>query len=153
MRRSALAFAAALSLIAAAAQAQTLLAPIDQTVMINLPANASDVVIGNAAIIDVNLLNARQAVVMGKAYGVTSVQVFDADGRSIYARQVVVSSADENRVSFYRGLDVYNYACAPRCERTPMPGERQQGVFEPFATPYTAYGDRQTSAAKPATAP
>jgi hypothetical protein len=123
MRRSVLALAALLSLAAAASQAQTLAAPIDQTVTVNLPAAAADVIIGNPKIIDVDLLNARQVIVTGKGYGVTSLQVFDEHGRSIYARQVVVSSVDENRVSFYRGANVANYACSPRCERTPMPGE------------------------------
>jgi hypothetical protein len=123
MRRSALAFATALTLIAAAAQAQTVVTPIDQSVMINLPAPAADVVIGNSAIADVQLLNARQAVVLGKGYGVTSLQVFDALGRSIYARQIVVSSGDENRVTYYRGADVATFACASRCERTSAPSQ------------------------------
>lgn len=118
MRRSVLAFAAVFSLVAAvAAQAQTVLAPMDQAVSVDLPGAAADVVIGNPAIADVQLLNGRQLVVIGKGYGVTSLQVFDALGRSIFARQVVVSSAGENRVTFYRGSAVANYACAPRCEQ------------------------------------
>lgn len=153
MRRSVLALAALLSLAAAASQAQTLAAPIDQTVTIDLPAAAADVIIGNPTVIDVQLLNSHQAVVMGKLYGVTSLQVFDQHGRSIYARQVVVSAADENRLSFYRGADVYNYACAPRCERTPMPGERQTGVYEPYVAPFNSYAERQQTAAKAGGAP
>jgi Flp pilus assembly secretin CpaC len=122
MRRSVLALAAAVSLAAAAAQAQTLVAPIDQSITLTFPAAARDIVIGNPLIADVNLINARNAVLIGKAYGVTSVQVFDTDGRSIYARQVVVSSADDNRVSYFRGAAETSFACAPRCERTAEPG-------------------------------
>ncbi len=123
MRRSVLALAAAVSLAAAvAAQAQTLVAPIDQSITLTFPADARDIVIGNPGIADINLINARNAVLIGKTYGVTSVQVFDTDGRSIYARQVVVSSADDNRVSYFRGGTESNFACAPRCERIAAPG-------------------------------
>lgn len=150
MRRSILLLAAAVCAMAAAsAQAQPLVAPIDQTVTVTLPDAAADVIIGNPTMIDVSLLNARQAVVMGKAYGVTSFQVFDKQGRSIYARQVVVSSADDNRVSYFRGSNLYNYSCAPRCERTPMPGELKN-VYDDYVSPYTGYADRQKNAAAPA---
>ena len=124
--------------------AESLAVPIDQSTVITLPAAARDVVIGNPLVIDVNLLNARNAVVLGKAYGVTSLQVFDDQGRSIYARQVVVSVSDDNRISFYRGPDVTNYACSPRCERTPMPGEVDKQLT-PYTMGYTSYADRQKS--------
>lgn len=120
MRRSVLAFAVAVSLAAASgAQAQTLVAPIDQSVALTFPAAARDVVIGNPLVVDINLLNARNAVLIGKSYGVTSVQVFDAEGRSIFARQVVVTSSGDNRVSYFRGGAVTDFACAPRCEALP----------------------------------
>ncbi len=83
----------------------------------SFPAAARDIVIGNPLIADVNLIDAHTAVLIGKSYGVTSVQVFDSNGRSIYARQIVVSSADDNRVSYFRGNVETTFACAPRCER------------------------------------
>ena len=137
----------ALALLAASALpalAQSLAVPIDQSTVVTLPAAARDVVIGNPLVIDVNLLNSRNAVVIGKAYGVTSLQVFDDLGRSIYARQVVVSASDDNRVAFYHGPNVTNYACSPRCERTPMPGEVDKEL-SPYITGYTSYADRQKS--------
>lgn len=151
MRRPAIVLAAVAGAVAALATAapvlaQSLQVPIDQTATIALPAAARDVVIGNPAMIDVDLLDARNAVVMGKAYGVTSLQVFDDRGRSIYARQVVVSAADANRMSVYRGANVNNYACSPRCERTPMPGELSTD-YGNYLPPYTGYADRQKAAA------
>ncbi len=120
MRRSVLALAAAAAslALAAGAQAQSVVAPLDQSITLTFPADARDIVIGNPLIADINLINARNAVLIGKSFGVTSVQAFDADGRSIYARQVVVSSADDNRVSYLRGAVETTFACAPRCERT-----------------------------------
>jgi hypothetical protein len=142
MHRSAFAIAlVSLAAVAAPAAAQSLAVPIDQSAVITLPAAARDVVIGNPLVIDVNLLNARNAVVIGKGYGVTSLQVFDEAGRSIYARQVVVSASDDNRVAFFKGSSVTNYACSPRCERTPMPGETQ-AEYTPFASGYAASADR-----------
>ena len=114
MRRSVLALAAAFSLAAAVAQAQTLVAPIDQSITVTFPDAARDIVVGNPQIVDVNLINARSAVLIGKSYGVTSVQAFDADGRSIYARQVVVSAGDDNRISYFRGGAETSFARPPK---------------------------------------
>lgn len=140
MRRSVLALTAVISIAAAAAaQAQTVLAPMDQAVSIDLPGTAADIVVGNPAIADVQLLNGRQMVVIGKGYGVTSLQVFDALGRSIFARQVVVSSGGENRVTFYRGPAVANYACAPRCEQVGKADDAAAaGPSAPAAAPAAA---------------
>jgi Flp pilus assembly secretin CpaC len=136
MRRSVLAFAvAAATLVAAAAQAQTLVAPIDQSISVSFPAAARDIVVGNPQIVDVNLLDSRNAVLIGKSYGVTSVQVFDTNGRSIFARQVVVSSANDNRVSYFRGGVETSFACAPRCERTATDPAPATAPAAPAATP------------------
>ena len=135
MRRSVLAFAAAASLAAAGAQAQTLVAPLDQSITLTFPGAVRDIVVGNPAVADVNLLNARAAVLIGKAYGITTVQAFDADGRSIYARQVVVSSTDDNRVSYLRGGAETNFVCAARCERAAAPAAGQAATPSAPATP------------------
>ena len=123
----------ALTLTATSAQAQTLAAHIDQGLRVALPVGAQNVMIGNPSIADVNLLDSRNAVLLGRSYGVTNLLVLDARGRTLMDRQVVVSAPDLNRVSMYRGnhnlagdsggLYVQNFACSPRCERTPMPGE------------------------------
>ncbi len=150
MRRH-LALLAALSVLTAAgaAVAQGLPVRIDQATRVTLSAPARDVVVGNPSVADVTILDARNILVMGKGYGVTNIVVIDARGRTILDRQIVVSAADDGRVSFYRGPDVYNYACSPRCERTPMPGERDSGsgVYSQWSGPYTTYSDRAAAAA------
>ena len=155
MRRH-LALLAALSVLtwAGAAAAQGLTVRIDQATRVALSAPARDVVIGNPSVADVTILDARNILVMGKGYGVTNIVVIDARGRTILDRQIVVSASDDGRVSFYRGPDVYNYACAPRCERTPMPGERDSGsgVYSQWSGPYTTYSDRAAAAAAAAKA-
>lgn len=150
MRRLPGPIAAFLALVAAgAAHAQSLPVRIDEAARVALPAPARDVVIGNPAVADVTIIDGRNLLIMGRGYGVTNLVVLDAGGRTILDRQIVVSASDAGRVSFYRGPDVYNYACAPRCERTPMPGERDngQGVYSQWSAPYTDYPKRSEDAA------
>lgn len=155
MRRPLVLFAA-LAVLASggSALAQGLPVRIDQATRVALSAPARDVVIGNPSVADVTIIDGRNLLVMGKAYGVTNIVVLDARGRTILDRQIVVSASDEGRVSFFRGPDVYNYACSPRCERTPMPGERDsgQGVYSQWSGPYTTYPDRAAAAAAAAKA-
>jgi hypothetical protein len=135
-----------------AAWAQSLPVRIDQATPVVLSAPARDVVIGNPSVADVTVVDSRTLLVTGKGYGVTNIVVLDARGRTILNREIVVAASDQGRISFYRGADVYNYACSPRCERTPMPGERGsgEGVYGQWAEPYTAYPQRAQGAASAA---
>ena len=155
MRRPLL--AAALALLALAAQASaagaaTIAALIDQGVRVSLPAGARDVMIGNPAIADINVVDSRTAVIQGRSYGVTNLIVVDARGRTIQDSQVVVTASEVNRVSVYRGpgpgadlAHVDNYACGPRCERTPMPGEIDI-EFNRYNIPFNSYAQRAAEA-------
>jgi len=117
MRRLPLVIFAAASLISAVAQAApALMAPINQSVPINLPRGARDVLIGNPAIADVNVLDSGKAVILGKGYGVTNLVVIDQLGRTVMNRQVVVAAPSGN-VTVIRGAKAVDYACASRCEQ------------------------------------
>jgi len=143
MRRLALALVLS-AFTPAAALAQSLAVNIDQAARVSLTRPARDVVVGNPAIADVTILDNHHLMVTGKSYGVTNIMVADDTGRTIFSRQVVVSAPDANRISLYRGPDIYNYACSPRCERTPMPGERgsSPGIYDNWAGAYAGYADR-----------
>ena len=155
MRRPLL--AAALALVAlgtqvSAAGAATISAVIDQGVRISLPAGARDVMVGNPAIADINVVDSRTAVIQGRSYGVTNLMIIDARGRTIANSQIVVGAPDVNRVSLYRGpsagavaANVANYSCAPRCERTPMPGEIDS-EYNRYSIPFNAYAMRAAEA-------
>ncbi|HZZ35321.1 MAG TPA: pilus assembly protein N-terminal domain-containing protein [Caulobacteraceae bacterium] len=141
MRR--LPFALVLALLGpATALAQSLAVNIDQGARITLPAPAGDVMVGNPGIADVTVLDERHVLLTGKTYGVTNVMISDKTGRTMFSRQVVVAAPDANRVSLYRGPDIYNFACSPRCERTPLPGERDPGPYGQWATGYQNYTQR-----------
>lgn len=148
----ALAVASAFATVAIAQSqaAYSLSVPIDQSARIVLPAGTQNVMIGNPSVADVNVLDAGSAILLGRSYGVTNLLITDGRGRVLMNRQVVVSAPDLNRVTLYRGpggqptARVENYACAPRCERTPMPGETDAD-FSRFQAPYTAYAGRAQS--------
>lgn len=117
MRRLVLALAAT-ALLATPALAQTLSVRTDQAVRIALSSPAKDVAVGNPAIADVQVLDERNILVIGKGFGTTNVVVLDRSGRLILDRVVVVSAADAGKVTVYKGSSASQYACSPRCEMT-----------------------------------
>lgn len=141
-----LVLAALLTAAATAAQAQSMTVNLDQSLRVSLPTPARDIVVSNPAVVDVAMLTPTSLLVLGKGYGITNLMVVDGAGRTIVDREVVVGSSDANRVSFYRGPNVTNYACAGRCERTPLPGE-QEAVYKTHAPPYQEHTEKAAGAA------
>ena len=115
MRATAL-LAVAVLAVAFPAAAGPLAVQMNQSAPLRLSAPARDVIIGNPAIADVNVLDKRSLVVLGKAEGITNLIVMDQAGRTIVNRQIVVSGAEPS-MSFFRGTDVRAYACAERCQQ------------------------------------
>lgn len=145
-----LAFAAFASLLASPALAGSMTVNLDQSVRLNLSSPARDVVVSNPAVADVSMLTPTSLVVLGRGYGVTNLMVIDSAGRTVLDRDIVVSSADSNWVSVYRGPNLNSYACSGRCERTPLPSEVDT-IYKTYAVPYTDYADRakEAGAVKP----
>jgi len=133
---------AALALAVLAVPAQAVVVHIDQNAIVDLAAPAGDVVVGNASIADVNLITPQRLAILGRSYGLTNVIVTDRMGRTIFQQEVNVAPAPTGRVSLYRGPLVSNYACSPRCERTPMPGEDKDKNYDLMTTAYKDYGER-----------
>jgi len=151
MRRPAVLLIAIAAALAApvSAIAQTLTVPIDQSAKLVLPRGAKDVMIGNPAIADVTVVDPRNAILIGRGYGVTNLVVMNGAGRVLMDSQVVVSSPDAGRITVARGgvagARVENYTCAPRCERTPMPGEADT-FYNAYAAAYQGYAARSLEA-------
>ena len=141
-------FIAALAVpgIAFAAPGAGMSVHIDETAPIALRAAAGQVVVANPSIADITLTDRRHLMILGRTYGQTSVMVLDGVGRRIFETTVNVVPAETGRVSLFRGVEVYNYACKDRCERTPMPGESQT-IYQGAATPYVEYPGRAKAAA------
>ncbi len=121
MRRLPLALCASLSLLATAAGAQTLQPAMlsvgdGQAVHIALSGPVRDIVVGDPQIADVSLVNERTLVVMGKKPGATTVLAFDANGRTLADRQVMVTAAS-GAVTVQRGPIASTYACGDSCTK------------------------------------
>ncbi|HEX2561530.1 pilus assembly protein N-terminal domain-containing protein [Phenylobacterium sp.] len=114
MRLMLAAFAALV--LAAPAAAETMRIELDHSTRIRLPSPARDVLLANPDVADVTMLDTRNLVVLGKAYGMTHLLVVDTAGRTIFDRNLVVSAPVKGHVSLYRGPEQRNYACAPDCE-------------------------------------
>ena len=112
-----LALASILALAPAAVMAASLGVPLNQSVLVSLPAPAHNVFLGNPTVADVAMSDQRHVVVTGKAGGVTNLIVTDERGRTIFSRQIVVAAGSGDRVSLINGGNVISYACAPSCEQ------------------------------------
>lgn len=130
----------------AAALAGTVAVHIDEATPLSVGGPISQVIVGNPSIADVSLTDRRHIMILGRTYGVTNIIALDGVGRRIFETTVNVAPAATGRVSVFRGVDVYNYACSERCERTPMPGETQP-VFKAYDPPYTDYISRAKASA------
>jgi Flp pilus assembly secretin CpaC len=124
MRRLTLAFCACLSLGATAASAQiqaarpaALSVSTGQAAHISLAAPVRDIVVGDPTVADVSIVNERTLVVLGKKAGATTLLAFDARGRPLADRQVVVSDISDQAVVVQRGVATSTYACGERCSK------------------------------------
>ncbi|WP_165191412.1 pilus assembly protein N-terminal domain-containing protein [Caulobacter soli] len=120
MRRLTLAFCAALSLsVATVAGADSPAPPLSVSAgaaaRIVLGAPVRDIVVGDPSVADVSLINERTLVVLGKKAGATTVLAFDAHGRALADRDVVVSNVPTQAVVVQRGVNAATYACGDRC--------------------------------------
>jgi len=127
-----LALASILALAPVAVMAASLGVPLNQSVLVSLPAPAHNVFLGSPTVADVTMSDQRHVVVTGKAGGVTNLIVTDERGRTIFSRQIVVAAGSGDRVSLINGGNVISYACAPTCEQV---GEGQAQALGSAAPP------------------
>ncbi len=106
---------AGLTLLAGAAQAQSLNVEIDRSARVSLRGAAASVIVGNPEIADVTVVDANTLFVTGKGYGVTQVIAVDGVGRTLYQGEVVVSGGSTGTVRVWRGAQATEMACAASC--------------------------------------
>lgn len=124
---------------AAPAAAETMRIELDHSTRVRLPSPARDVLLANPDVADVTMLDTRNLVILGKAYGMTHLLIVDTAGRTVFDRNLVVSAPMKGQVSLYRGPEQRDYACAPECEvskRKDDKGSRQTAA-EPAPAPST----------------
>jgi Flp pilus assembly secretin CpaC len=102
------------ALLVAPVAAKALVVPINHSARVSISGTASSVVVGNAAIADVTVVDSHTVYVTGKAYGATDLVVLDPHGRTLFNGDITVSAAGGS-VSVYRGAVKTSVACDPGC--------------------------------------
>lgn len=109
--------------IASSAAAQEFHVETNKTKQLKLRGTPSSVVIGNPRVADIVVHNQDLLFVTGRSTGSTNLLIFNADGKQIYASDIVVSSDTSSRVSINRGGAINTYNCAPKCESIAVAGD------------------------------
>ncbi|MEC5325134.1 pilus assembly protein N-terminal domain-containing protein [Aurantimonas sp. A3-2-R12] len=102
---------------------------VDHARIIEIDRPAATVIVGNPAIVDVEVLNSERLVLTGRSYGITNIVILDQAGDMILDEQVAVQTFENNTVRVYRQASRITYACAPKCEPTVTIGD-DPGSFQ-----------------------
>jgi Flp pilus assembly secretin CpaC len=113
-----LAIALLLSALAggAAADEDIMRVYMDHARVLKLDRPVSKVIIGNAAVADATVADARTIVLTGRSFGTTNLVLLDADGNAIVDERILVSIDEGNTVRVYRQTDRSVLSCTPNCE-------------------------------------
>jgi Flp pilus assembly secretin CpaC len=132
MRRIALAVPLLCSvLIAPALMSRALAGPsefnlgLDEVHTLTFRNPVATVYVGNPAIADITMVDARHAFVQGKGYGRTNIVALNQNGAQVFGSYVnVIGTSHADTVVLNRGAQRITYSCTEsRCEPTPMPGD------------------------------
>lgn len=88
----------------------------NQAKIVKLTRAADTVVVGNPAIADASVQDAKTIVLTGKGFGVTNLVVLDQSGSPIVDQQIYVSRQTDKSVRVYRRSTVQTLSCTPYCE-------------------------------------
>ncbi len=117
----------AVTSIAVRAETQTILVPVDESKILQLPNIPGAVVIGNPAIADVSI-QGQQLFVHGRSFGQTNLTILDLQGEQIANFNLVGTIAQDTQVNVYRGAAAgpskrMSYSCAGSCETNLQVGD------------------------------
>jgi hypothetical protein len=108
---------AGVSLLSAAALADTIDVVVDQAKVVKLPEKVATLVVGNPLIADVTLQPGGTMIVTGKGYGATNVMAIDRGGAVLLDRMIQVEAPTEKLVTVFRGVNRETYSCTPVCQQ------------------------------------
>ena len=88
----------------------------NQAKIVKLSRPADTIVVGNPAIADAAIQDAKTIVLTGKGFGTTNFVVMDAQGNAIVDELVMVSRGEANALRIYRRTEAQDLSCTPKCE-------------------------------------
>ena len=106
----------AAALVSLSANAAGIEVTMNQAKIVKLSRAADTIVIGNPAIADASVQDARTVVLTGKGFGVTNLVILDETGNLIIDEQVTVMRDTASSVRIYRRAEVQTLSCTPYCE-------------------------------------
>jgi Flp pilus assembly secretin CpaC len=120
---------AGLAIAASSAQANDLKRPedlvvrFDQSQLIKLPRQISEVIVGNPSIADISVHSGNTLIVTGKGFGLTNLIVLDSERNVITEQRVMVQRDEYKTVNLTRGISRQTFNCAPKCDPTVTVGD------------------------------
>jgi len=130
MRRAFLAAALYATIVPAyaASRSDSVALALDEVHTLTFKSPVATVYVGNPAIADVTMVDARHAFVQGKGYGHTNIVALNRDNVQVFNTHViVVGSEGSGTVILNRGAQRVTLACeGGHCEPTPTPGDDQK---------------------------
>ena len=121
------AFFAAAVLIAATpahAASDSVALALDEVHTLTFKTPVATVYVGNPAIADINMIDARHAFVLGKSFGTTNIIALDNMGRTVSNTYVSVSGSNGGTVTLMKGATQTTLSCTGQtCEAAPRPGD------------------------------
>ncbi|HMA48333.1 MAG TPA: pilus assembly protein N-terminal domain-containing protein [Magnetospirillaceae bacterium] len=93
----------AATLSPAAFAADSTAVPLGGAVLLTLPGNAAQVVLGNPAIADVTLQSPRRVALFGKSAGGTTLLISDQAGKTILQTSILVTASGADGVTIHYG--------------------------------------------------
>src|SRR5471032_1824137 len=144
-------FAASLALaLPAPAFAAGIALAMDEVRTVSFTVPVATVYVGNPSIADINMIDARHAFVIGKAFGNTNIVALDGDGKQVFDTQIAVLASAANTEStlvLNRGVQRSTYSCtAGHCETMPEPGDGKD-AFEAINSQLATHSAAAKSAA------
>ena len=118
--------------------------------VLQLPANATTVIVGNPAVADVTMMRrTKQMVLTGKGFGETNLIALDSQGRSV-GESVIRVTAPSNSLVIQRGMDRETWDCSPRCQPTFSLGDSTKFASENAAQMQARNSSVGTATQRPA---
>lgn len=108
----------------------------DHSLRLALKGQAASVVVGNPKIADVTVVDSRTVYIMGRGAGMSEVTVLDNFGRVLWNGEVMVTLAQANNITLYRGTKAARFVCTQVCEeQVADPSDPNAGASIPTSGP------------------
>jgi len=101
--------------VAQTAAAQQFTVEAHKTKQLNLRGQAATIVIGDPRVADIAIHDENLIFITGRTFGTTNLLIYNADGKSIFNGDVVVTTNTSNFLSINRAGQTNSYDCTPRC--------------------------------------